>query len=341
MTDTAGRDEPLIVQRYRTLLRILPPSYRAAREEEMVAVFAESVGHTEEEELGRPDLAETASVVALATRVWFGGLGAPPRLFAVGQTVRLFAALGVLAQAILAGAGALGLLTVVFFGSDDARDVLRTAYAGSGRIDIAGRVAWNLLDLLWIPVYVAVVRGRHRTARLLAVPAALPLLIRLTVPFEWPWSTVAVVLGPVLVPALAIVVALHRDAPPVRPVGGLAALPVGAAALFAASWLIPSLLPDPDGVYCWVALDAGAVYLIRCRSSAGPDGAHRSLAIALYAVLVLVVRVCSAGASNSLPYAGPTVYGQVGALLLLTAALPVVAVRALRRAGPAPHRRSR
>ncbi|GAA0334774.1 hypothetical protein NE235_14320 [Actinoallomurus spadix] len=339
MTGRSGPDEPLIVQRYRALLRILPPSYRAAREEEMIAVFAESVGDTEDDALGRPDLAETASVVALATRVWFGGLGAPPRLFAFGQTVRLFALVGALAQAILAGAGALGLLDVVFFGSDDARDVLRTANAGSSRIDVAGHVAWNLLDLLWIPVYVTVVRGRRRAARLLAIPAALPLLIRLTVPFVWSWSTVAAVLVPVSVPALAIAVAFHRDAPPVRPVGGLAAVPAGAVALFAAGRLFPSLVPDPDGVYCWVALGAGAVCLVRSRSSADRALGHRSLAVALYAVLILAVRIHSAGAAGPLPYAGPVVYGQVAALLLLAGALPVVAVRTLRRAGPAPHRR--
>ncbi|MGI5224269.1 hypothetical protein [Actinoallomurus sp. CA-142502] len=320
MTDP---DESLIVERYRALPRILPPSYRPAREEEMVAAFAEGMGDTEEERLGRPAPGETASVVALAVRLWFGGVGAPPRLLAFGQTVRLYAVLGVLAQAVLAAAGALGLLTTVFFGSDEAREVLRTAYGESGSIDAAARVAWHLLDLLWIPVYVAVVRGHRRAARLLAVLAAVPPLLRWAMPFVWPWHVVILALATVLLPAPALAVAFHRDAPAVRPLGGLAALPVGAVAVFAVPWLVPSLIPDPDGVCCWVALGTGVVCLLRSRSSADGEAGHRSAAVALYATLVLIVRLSSTDVGDAVPYADLIAYGQAAALLVLACALAV------------------
>jgi hypothetical protein len=339
MTDATGPDESLIVQRYRALLRLLPPSYRAAREEEMVAAFAEGVGDTEEERLGRPDLAETASVMALATRTWLGGSGATPRLFCFGQTVRHFGAISVLSQAVLGGAGTLSLLSTVLFGSDYAHGLLRAAYGGSDGMSFAWTVAWHLLDLLSVPAYVAVVRGQHRTARILVLAAAIPPLLRLATQPWVAWSPSVALLITVLLPALAVAVAFHRDAPTDHPVGGLAALPVGVVAVFAALPLSTILFLDPYGVYCWIALAAGAVLLVRGRPAADQDVGHRSLAIAVYAVLVFAVRMLTVvGHGGTVPYAAPVAYGQAAAVLLVACLLLCVAVRTLRRAGPAPHR---
>ncbi|GAB3960598.1 hypothetical protein GCM10029978_010300 [Actinoallomurus acanthiterrae] len=336
-----SRDESLIVQRYRALLRILPPSYRAAREEEMVAVFAEGVGDAEEEGLGRPDLAETVSVVRLAVRSWLGGPGAAPRLFSLGQTVRLFGALGLLAQAVLAGAEVLGLLTVVFFGSDEARGSVRAAYGHAGEVGLVWNVAWSLTYLLCVPAYVALVRGRRRTARVLALAAAVPPLLRLATEPWTPWEAVLMVV-PLLLPVVAVAVAFHRDAPAVRPIGGLAALPVGAVAVFAALWLPSSLALTliPDGVCGWIALAAGAVCLVRGRAAAGHDLAHRSSAVALYAALISGVQMITAtDYGGTEPYAVPVGYGQAAALLLIAGLLARVSVRTLRRAEPAPRER--
>ena len=70
----------MIEQRYRSLLRLLPASYRLAWEEDMVATFLASVHSDDPEEaelvaeLGRPGLAEVASVLALAVRLRIPGL---------------------------------------------------------------------------------------------------------------------------------------------------------------------------------------------------------------------------------------------------------------------------
>ncbi|MEV0401673.1 hypothetical protein [Actinoallomurus sp. NPDC050550] len=336
MTDHTGQDESVIVRRYRSLLRILPPSYRAAREEEMVAVFAEGVGDSEEERLGRPDPAEAISVVGLAVRAWLGGPGSAPRLFSLGQTVRLFGALGLLAQAVLAGADVLRLLTIVFFGSNETRHALRVIYG----TNVALTVAWSLAVLLCVPAYVALVRGQHRTARVLALISVVPPLIRVVIEPWTPWVSFAVLI-PVLLSAVAVAVAFHRDAPAVRPIGGLAALPVGAVAVFAALW--PSSLAlnlTPDGVCGWIALAAGAFCLVRGRAAADHDLAHRSSAIALFAALIFGVRMVTAiDYGGTEPYAAPVLYGQAAALLLVAGLLARVSVRTLRRAGAAPGER--
>jgi hypothetical protein len=98
----------VLEDRYRSVLRMLPASYRAVWEEEMVATFLETLATDDVEEaeyradFGRPGLAEVASVAALATRLRFGGADAAPRSFAWGEAVRRVALVGLLAYAAYA-----------------------------------------------------------------------------------------------------------------------------------------------------------------------------------------------------------------------------------------------
>jgi hypothetical protein len=62
--------------RYRQVLRVLPASYRAERQEEMVCAFLEGSGDLRDEDNPRPRWPEIASVVALSVRVRVGGVGA-------------------------------------------------------------------------------------------------------------------------------------------------------------------------------------------------------------------------------------------------------------------------
>src|SRR5262249_44066279 len=105
-------------RRYRLVLRLLPASYRAMWEEEMVAAFLESMVAADPEdfefvgEYGSPSRSEVASVVALAVRLRLPELrlrlgvpGAPPRYAASSAGVRRAALALVLLHASFATVG--------------------------------------------------------------------------------------------------------------------------------------------------------------------------------------------------------------------------------------------
>ena len=75
----------VLEDRYRTVLRVLPGSYRAVWEEEMVSTFLDSTrtGDPDDDEFiaeyGRPSLTEVASVATLAVRVRLDSPTAAPR----------------------------------------------------------------------------------------------------------------------------------------------------------------------------------------------------------------------------------------------------------------------
>src|SRR5215469_6951437 len=105
-------------QRYRLVLRLLPASYRAAWEEEMVAAFLDSMATTDSDDAeyladyGWPSRSEVASVVALAVRLRLPGVrlrlgtpGAPPRYAASGEAVRRAVLALILVHAVFAMVG--------------------------------------------------------------------------------------------------------------------------------------------------------------------------------------------------------------------------------------------
>lgn len=76
----------LLEDRYRRVLRMLPASYRAEREEEMVSAFLDGSAGVGDEHNARPRLSEVATVAALAVRVRLGGSGATSRSVASGRS---------------------------------------------------------------------------------------------------------------------------------------------------------------------------------------------------------------------------------------------------------------
>ncbi|MCH6163001.1 hypothetical protein [Streptomyces marispadix] len=210
----------LLEKRYRRVLRMLPASYRAQREEEIVDTYLQDFDEYEQDEL-RPTWREVASIAALAVRTRTGGAGAAPRHVLAGATVRLFALLSIL----LHGARELTdrALALAYVSGAPARD--RDLFLGvfDGQQGVLSGVRETLLWLLplcWVAAYAALLRDRRRTALVLSVLAALPALM-----FAVDWATG----GPVRIDGfdiafaasgwltvLALSCAFHSDAPAAR-----------------------------------------------------------------------------------------------------------------------------
>ncbi|MFI6790220.1 hypothetical protein ACIBG4_23140 [Nonomuraea sp. NPDC050383] len=196
-------DPVLLEQRYRSVLRILPASYRVEREDEMVAAFMEMSGEVPDERNPRPRWGEVASVVALAVRVRLGGAGA--RAAAWGETVRLLALLGLGFQAML------GVHDLAWRAASAAAH-LPAPYATTSPFPAVA-------DALWIVAFAAVMRGFTGPAKVVAATAGAVslLLIGAGPPVQLTWAAPPAALM-ASVPVLALLAGFHADAPAtVRP----------------------------------------------------------------------------------------------------------------------------
>lgn len=290
----------VLEDRYRAVLRLLPASYRAVWEEEMVATFLESMGTQDAEEeqyladYGRPSASEVASVAVLALRLRLGGLAAPPRSFACGQAVRVIALVGLLTNALVLP---MALSQYLWIAADMP---LPTATRAALAVDppagteVTGEV---LVGLVWVAAYLAVVAGRRRAAQVLALVALVPsgataaaATLDLALGHPSPVLTLwcGFLINTLLVLALA---AFHRQAPPVRRRPWLIALAVGVA-LTPIPGVLPLLQPiehallDWPGLVCLVWLAAALLHRI------SPE-VPPALAVALLALPVLALRVVS------------------------------------------------
>jgi hypothetical protein len=349
-------------QRYRRVLRLLPPSYREVWEEEMVAAFLDSMDTRDPEaaeyaaDYGRPSWSEVASVAALAIRLRFGtpglwrrGADAPPRAAVWGQAVRLAALAGVLAYAVMATTG-----------------------LGSA-LWLAGKLAWlpappadwpfptppstwqtvvTIAGFLWLPACVGLLLGHLGVARLLAAVAVLPeatAAIAATVNLTGgarvfvltSWCNL--LLGVLLVGALA---AFGPQAPPPRRRPWLAALAAGLAATVGVSLLAEPasrwLLLDWPGVCCIALVGAALVHLTAPARGRARRTPSSTLALAVLALAVLGLRV-----SSLLDYTLVTSGGQrwvvlapgaaqAGTVVAVGVPLARLAANLLRRLPPVP-----
>lgn len=278
----------LLEERYRALLRLLPAAYRAEREEEMVAAFLEAA--RDADELARPSRAEQLGVLDLALRVRLGGVGAPARAFVRGETVRLIALLGVLAQAAWVGhAWLVSGLDRLFGASQVALEMTGDRSLGL-LLAMAGEAAWVALPVL-------LVTGRYGPARLLVLPvlawegyrmyAGGTLFFGPAEPLRDAYLAALLLLA--VAPALAVAAGFHRDAPPVSARWLTVGLPAGVAALTAGAYLMPWGM-QPELGYGVALLAAGVCCLRRWTGTP-----QLPLALASLAVPVLVAQACSAG----------------------------------------------
>jgi len=260
----------LLEERYRFVLRLLPASYRATREEEMVDAFLEGAGGPDQDD-ARPRWSEVASVAALAVRVRLGGPGATPRHVAWGEAVRQVAVLGLFFHAMLG--------TLAFADALRGSQALGPTFAGPSPRDLLLSAG----GLLWLAAFVLTSRGRLAAAKVLAVAAvaATPLPI-LDAAFHVPLYAA---------PLAALLAGFHRDAPAPRRPWLFAVSPALAGfALYLASTTGPPVVAwiaawaDPAGLATLALLLACAAVLTR-RLRLSP------LALAASALLVLLSRV--------------------------------------------------
>lgn len=296
----------VLEERYRSLLRLLPASYREVWEEDMVATFLQAIATDDADEadfladFGRPSLAEVVSVASLAARLRLGGVDAPPRTYAWGEAVRLVGLVGLLVNGVIGGAE----IAMLLWAADRVPSLSGPPSAlAAGPSPTLGDVVLTLGGVLWIGAYVALVLGHRRPANALAFLALIPFVVVVV------WSTAAFAIGrePTTTPhllsawcvvlintaAVAALAAFHRDAPAVarRPwlvagVVGMAMVPLMATLTVAQSATLATLL-DPPGLTCLAVV--GAIVVSAGRGST-PSW---SIALSLLAGGALVLRLVS------------------------------------------------
>ncbi|WP_329091303.1 hypothetical protein [Streptosporangium sp. NBC_01469] len=340
----------LLEDRYRHVLRLLPASYRAEREEEMVCAFVEGAGGLSDADNPRPRWSEIASVAALSVRVRLGGVGAAPRFLAWGDAVRLVAVLGLFFHAAVSCVWLLSLLR--FYGAAD--------QAALGGTESARRL-WDIVQtlgyLLWISAFASLVRGHPRIAKILAL-LALALFYSPILQGGSAFRSENLVYGFLFaVPVLSLMAGFHRDAPQARHPRWTAVLPVVVGVpLYAImnvlsslgmartidwrlwSWVWPWL--DTSGLACLALLVASAfLFGTRPWAPGGGRGPALPLALAILSVPVLLAHV-SHLTFDAVDPATRTMaavnIGQLVAVLLCGLALTGLAVRAMPALPPVP-----
>jgi len=331
----------VLEDRYRSVLRLLPRSYRQTWENDMVATFLESTATDDIEQaeyvadFGRPSASEVASVAALAARLRLGGADAEPRSFAWGEAVRRMVLVVLLVQAAVI-----------------AMDLLEESWrTGSiswlpepGRALALGPAStgvWDILlthgGLFWVGAYFTLVFGERRGAAVLASIGFGLLLTSVTLDLVGGGASVTLTtvfdlaLSALLVLGLA---SFHAGSPPVRRrpwviAFGIAML-VGAVPemVFLNQGVSDPILFDWPGVACGVMVAAALVHLLGPVFGRPRPAPTWSLALALIAPIVLVQRIASLidlGVSDPLPGHPETmILAGVEAFVVLIVLLPLV-----------------
>jgi hypothetical protein len=344
---------PGLERRYRRVLRLPPGWYRGKWEEDMVAVFLDSwlTGDPETDEYitkaAGPTWAEVASVVGLAARLYLGGAGAPRRYVAWGQAVR-GAVLAVLLVHAVRGLDGLRLM----FLARNPRPLGIVPAPPAAMAPVPGFVwpitVWYVAGYAWIVIFVALVLGHYRTARVIAV---------LAIVADLAWLAQGQLTGGLLSPFgswtfwflfdLAPVLAMagfHRDASPVARWPWLLALPanyllVAVPVLTASATGHQAWVPDLPGLCCLLVAVACLAHAPWARSGRVGSGVW-SLTLVLLAAVAAVYRIASLGDYLQGHYLQDPHLITVGLaeLLILVAAAALVAPDAERAqtAMPAP-----
>ncbi len=321
-------------RRYRRVLRLLPAYYRERWEEDMVAAFLDSwlTGDPEADayitRVAGPSWAEIGSVVGLTIRLYLGGTGTPRRYFAWGQAVR-----GAVLTVVLVHATQ-GLATLVltawsrrlFSWLPAPPPSLAVGFPGGAWTTVRYAVAYA-----WIVVFVILVLGRYRIARLIAMLTIIPGLVALVqaqvtgsaqgMPGLWAFwllLDLAAVLG---------MAAFHRDAPPPPRRAWLLALPANYVLVVIPVLVIRATgnafwLPDFPGLCCILVIGACLVHTPRARSPRAEGSGVWSLTLMLLAAVAGVYRLVSIDAYLHDPHLA---FVSLAELVILIVAVALVA----------------
>jgi hypothetical protein len=326
-------------QRYRRVLRLLPGYYRDTWEQDMVATFLDSwlTGDPDEDEciieFCRPTWPEVASVAGLAARLYLGGVGAPRRYFAWGQAVRR----AVLAVMLVHAAGALdGFVRLVW-----THRLLGWLPAPPANIPTApsGGI-WPTtgyeVDYAWIAIFVVLVLGHYRTARVIAVLAIVPDLValvqgQLAGSLLAPYGAWAFWVLLDLAPVLAMA-AFYRDAPPAARRPWLLALPAYYLLVYVPVLAIQATgnsawLPDFSGLCCLLVALACLAHVPRAWSRRAAGSGVWSLTLTLLVAVAGADRIASLSDYLHDPH---LMNVSLAELLILAAAAALVAPDAAR-----------
>ncbi|MEN3539526.1 hypothetical protein AAH991_30750 [Microbispora sp. ZYX-F-249] len=344
----------VLEERYRRWLRLLPASYRAEREEEMVWAFLEGAqsgraGYDDQ----RPRFMEIASVAALALRVRLGGPGSPPRFHLWGEAVRRAALFGLVYWTMI-GCVYAGQAVLTYGFPPDSLPGSVMGIGDAGSPERVRLVLAELAPLLWAVALGALVRGRPGIAKAaataaLVLPYALvpPLFLNGESVLRWACSVL-----PAVVTVLALVIGFHRDAPPARLPARRAlpvlAIPVAAGLLLALAVGVlgaatrAGAAPVPILVQAWMWIDTPGLASLallaltvwctamgRALTWPGPAALAGAI-LAVPAVLARAGTLSPGGTDPGLGMTGLAGGVQLAVLLASGIALAVAGVRALR-----------
>jgi hypothetical protein len=336
--------DPDLEQRYRRVLRLLPGYYRDKWEEDMVAAFLDSwlTGEPEDDEaileFCKPTWQESASVVALAARLYLGGAGAPRRYFAWGQAVRGV----VLALILMHAVRALDAFVRLAW----ARRLFGVPAAPAYAVIAPPSGTWTsvfyVVSYVWFVVFALLLFGHYRTARVMAAMAIVPDLVAVTQgqlngSLQAPFSSWAFWVLLDLAPILAMA-AFYRDVPQVRRRPWLLALPAGYLLVYVPVMMLQltgnlAWLPDFCGTCCLLVALACLVHLPRARFRRSTGSSVWSLTLVLLAAVVGVYRLVSLGDYQHDPHLMTV---SLAELLILVVAAVLVAPDAARAQSAMP-----
>jgi hypothetical protein len=350
----------MLEQRYRGLLRLLPASYRAEREEEMVSAFLDGAqrGETGLDDQ-RPRWTEIASLMALALRLRLrlGGPGATPRAFLWGEAVRRAAVLGLVFWTMVSFQVIMPLL-MYDIPAEWLPDGVISGLGDPASPERLRNVLAILAPLLWAASLGALVLGRPPMAKAAAV-AALVLPYVLVPPVvlweDFGWARWACTVLPTTVTVLALMIGFHRDAPPPRLRRGRAlcmvALPAAAGILLSlliialgslargrtipVGFLVQALTwLDMPGLAC-ISLLTVTVWCVAWRRASGQLSAPVALGGAILTVPAALARAAvlpDAGADSITQTANLVGGLQIAVLMASGITLVVMSARALQAA---------
>ena len=363
-------------RRYRRVLRLLPGWYRKQWEQDMVAAFLDSwlTGDPDADayitKAAGPSAAEAASVAGLAVRLHLGGPGTPRR-HAWGQALRNAVLAVILVRAVggldafvsAVRAHSFGTWLPVLVKAHAKVPVVQVKVQAAGTspggaahlANIPAASSGGILPLMfytdavgcaWIVVFLPLVLGSYRAARVIPVLAIVPALVQLfsaqftgsPAPQFVPWAFWILF---DVVPVLAMI-AFHRDAPPTAGWPWLLAVP--ASYLLVAVPLLALLetgnsawLPDFSGLCCILVALACLAHAPRAWSRQAVGSGVWSLTLTLLATVAGLYRIITLSDYLHDPR---RITVSLAELLIMLAAAALVAPDAARAqtSAPAPPR---